>query len=91
MRTKNKKATKKMAKNNRTIVVEETDVDKVVEYLTSLESRQPILTVYAVALDSDINVLNITAITPSDFKRVVEFYVNEGFTVFTTEGVYYGE
>lgn len=91
MRTKNKKATKKMAKNNRTIVVEETDVDKVVEYLTSLESRQPILTVYAVALDSDINVLNITAITPSDFKHVVEFYVNEGFTVFTTEGVYYGE
>lgn len=80
-----------MAKNNRTIVVEEIDADKVVEYLTSLESRQPILTVYAVALENDINIVNITAITPSDFKHVVEFYVNEGFTVFSTEGVYCGE
>lgn len=88
---KNKKATKKMAKNNRTMVFEETDVDKVVDYLTTIESRQPILTVYAVALDSDITIVNITAITPSDFKYVVEFYINEGFTVFTTEGVYYGE
>lgn len=80
-----------MAKNNRTIVFEETDVDKVVDYLTALESRQPILTIYAVALDSNINVINVTAITPADFQRIVQFYINEGFTVFTTEGVYYGE
>lgn len=80
-----------MAKHNRTIVFEETDVDKVVDYLTTLENRQPILTIYAVALESEINIVNITAITPSDFKHAVEFYVNEGFTVFTTEGVYYGE
>lgn len=76
-------------KNNReTIILESDDVGQLEQFLINLEQRQPVLTVYALAMDSDVYVIQVTAITIQDFERIVNFYLSEGFTVFTTEGVF---
>ena len=74
--------------NKETILLETDNLAVLVEFLNMLESKQPPLTIYALATDEEIYAVQVTAITLTDFLHILSFYLEQDFTVFTTEGVY---
>lgn len=74
--------------NKETILLETDDLEVLVDFLDKLESKQPPLTIYALAIEEEIYAVQITAITITDFLHILSFYLEQDFTVFTTEGVY---
>ena len=74
--------------NKETILLETDELEVLVEFLNMLESKQPPLTIYALATDEEIYAVQVTAITLTDFLDILSFYLEQDFTVFTTEGVY---
>lgn len=74
--------------NKESILLETDDLEVLVEFLNRMESKQPSLTIYALEIETEIYAVQITAITITDFLHIVSFYLEQDFTVFTTEGVY---